>query len=277
VLLLATRWMFRRVVFQFHAGGLSELVARLPAPLRALCRLVYGTPDLALLLSEFNPPDGAYFGARRSRVVPYGIEDVAGGRGDPRRARPRPPRILYVGALRESKGCLVLLDACQLLGARGVDFELRLVGEPESRAFAARLAAALARPGLAGRAQALGLRTAEAKWEEYEAASVFCFPTFYEAESFGLVLLEAMQFGLPVVATRWRGVPSVVQDGDTGFLVPPRDAAALASALARPLSDAALAERLGARGRERFLERFTLARYLRDIEDALLAVSAQAD
>ena len=69
----------------------------------------------------------------------------------------------------------------------------------------------------------LGTRTGTRQGRCFLDSDVFCYPTHFESETFGLVLLEAMQFELPIVATRWRGVPSSVEDGENGFLVPVRD------------------------------------------------------
>ena len=85
--------------------------------------------------------------------------------------------------------------------------------------------------------------------EEYRNADLFCLPTVQEA--FGIVFLEAMAAGLPVVACRAAAVPEVVPDGVCGVLVPPDDALALARSLDRLLSDRAERERLGEAGRRR--------------------------
>jgi glycosyltransferase involved in cell wall biosynthesis len=76
-------------------------------------------------------------------------------------------------------------------------------------------------------------------------------------------------FGLPVVATRWRGIPAVVDDGVTGFLVPVRDPAALALALEQLILDAGLRQSLGAAGRRKYLEEFTIDRHLERLEEFL--------
>ena len=91
---------------------------------------------------------------------------------------------------------------------------------------------------------------------------MFCLPTFYEAETFGIVLVEAMSLGLPVVATRWRGIPEIVDDGKTGYLVETHDAAAVAERLEQLQADPALREQLGAAGREKFLSDFTVGKIL---------------
>jgi glycosyltransferase involved in cell wall biosynthesis len=116
------------------------------------------------------------------------------------------------------------------------------------------------------------VKTGEEKFECFAQADIFCFPTFFEAESFGLVALEAMQFELPVVATNWRGVPSVVEDNKSGFLVPPRDPGALAAKLEAFLVDPALRMKMGQKGRRNFLEKFTTKRFNEDLQQALISV-----
>ncbi len=76
-----------------------------------------------------------------------------------------------------------------------------------------------------------------------------------------------MSFRLPVVATRWRGIPEVVDDGVTGLLVPPKDPAALADRLEQLHSDPNLRTALGEAGREKFLREFTVGRYWQRMEN----------
>src|SRR5690606_21075079 len=108
----------------------------------------------------------------------------------------------------------------------------------------------------------------------YAAADVFVLPSLDRSEAFGLVLLEAMRDGVPVVASDIRGsaVGHVVIDGATGLLVPPGDVSALAFAVARLGSDPALRSRLGAAGRERWRDAFTLERSARSVLDLYLEV-----
>jgi glycosyltransferase involved in cell wall biosynthesis len=94
----------------------------------------------------------------------------------------------------------------------------------------------------------------------YAQAEVFCLPSTERAESFGLVLLEAMRAGVPTIASAipGSGVGFVVRDGETGVLVPPGDAAALAAAIRRLGADADLRRRLGEAGQRRWRAEFTL-------------------
>lgn len=191
----------------------------------------------------------------KARVIALGAADVA----------PPPPRHdlwpdgdgvrwLAVGRLSRYKGFDVLLRAlADVPGAR-----LVLVGEGECANALRETAAAC---GVANRVRFAGALDDATLLAAYAAADAFVLPSLNRGEAFGLVLLEAMRARLPVVASaiQGSGIGEVVADGDTGVLVPPGDAPALAGALAR-LHDANLRQRIGARGRQRWEERFTLER-----------------
>lgn len=269
VFLLSTRWAFRATVFHFHAAGVTDLEPRLRQPVKALFHAAYGRPQLAIQTSELNPEDGRRLGAHRVVVVPNGIADhpLAQLPRDIRRGAPL--SILYVGVLRESKGVLVLIEACRRLQQRGVDCSLRLVGAFDSRGSESRLRASVARAGVAHRTEFAGVLSGDAKAAVFRSSDVFCYPTYFESESFGLAVVEAMQYSLPVVATHWRGVASVVEDGQSGLLVAPRDAEQLEASLRVLLTDPDLRRRMGERGRQIYLEHFTEGRFQNDMESVL--------
>ncbi len=169
-------------------------------------------------------------------------------------------RVLAVGRLSYFKGIDVLLRAVAMVA----NASLLIVGDGECRVALERLANDL---GIAGRVQFAGridmdVRGAAALQAAYENADVFCLPSTDRAESFGLVLLEAMRARLPVIASAiaGSGVGYVVRDGESGLLVPPGDAGALAQALQKLSGDAALRARMGSAGNMRWREEFTLER-----------------
>ena len=84
------------------------------------------------------------------------------------------------------------------------------------------------------------------------------FSTFYHNECFSLVLLEAMEHGLPCISTIEGGIPGIVDDGKTGFLVPKHDVAVLADKIQLLLNDSVLCSNMGKVGREKFEKEFTL-------------------
>lgn len=272
ILLVARRW-FRRTVYHFHAGGLGNAVDRLTALERWIFHRAFGRPDVAILLSELNPPDGKCVDARRQFVIPYGIEDLAPDYLSSRTVDRATPIMLYVGMLVESKGVMILLESCLELRARGIGFRLRLMGGFGSKEFETRLRAYVVQHDLDAQVEFLGVLTGDEKWRAYADADILCFPTFYELETFGLVVLEAMQFALPVVASAWRALPSIVDDGRTGLLVQPRDVRGLSDALTLLLSDSDLRRQMGRAARQRFLEHFTEKRWYERMESAIVAAA----
>ena len=273
LLLWLMRPFFKKTVYHFRAAGISEFLRQQPALLQTLAKAAYGKPSAAFQLSARNPADGRYFGADRVCIIPDGLEDAAQpylGQDKPRAAL---PRILFVGVLREDKGVSVLIQAAALLKQRGHGFRLTLVGEFVSDHYQQQVQAAVAQAGLEEWVSFAGVRTGQQKWDLFHQADLLCFPSFFESESFGNVVVEAMMFALPVVATRWRGIPDIVVEGETGLLVPPCDAQALAQALAALLADGPRRQWLGQRGRERFVAHYTLTQHLRAMEEALVAIA----
>ncbi|MBK6342375.1 MAG: glycosyltransferase [Flavobacteriales bacterium] len=268
IFLIAVRWCFRYTVFHFHAGGLSTYMSRLPAPIRWLAWLAYRKPDLAIRTSDLAPPDAQHFKAKRIVSVFNGIEDLAGGpiARDPDPGRPM--RILFTAVLIPSKGVEVLVQSFIELIQRGVHAELMLMGRWGDAAFEQRMLDLIAQHGLRDRVRVLGVRTGNDKLNDFRAADVFCFPSHFEAESFPVVLMEAAQFALPVVATDWRGIPVMVDEGVNGFLVPTHDPMAVADRLERLAKDPELRHRMALEARRVFADRFTLAAFHRNMESA---------
>jgi glycosyltransferase involved in cell wall biosynthesis len=127
--------------------------------------------------------------------------------------------------------------------------------------------------GLADRVTFLGARTDVPEILASLDVLVHC-PT--APEPLGRVLAEAMAVGRPVVAARSGGIPEVVEEGVTGFLVEPGDVAGFASAVVRLLEDPALRERLGSSGRRRAEARFGVEAHVSAVLDAYRAVTAAA-
>jgi glycosyltransferase involved in cell wall biosynthesis len=272
LLLSLLRPFFPRTIYHFHAAGLSEFLQSRPRWFRSLARAVYGRPDGAIQTSELNPSDGLFFQARRLAVIPNGLEDKALPGGSSREPGER-THILFVGMLAESKGVMVLLEAARILARDHRDFSVWFMGQFTSAAFEQTARGFRRGHGLDDLVSFLGPLIGDAKWERFRQSDILCFPSFYESESFGNVAVEGMMFGLPVVATRWRGVPDVVDDGDTGLLVPIRDPAALASALERLIDDPELRCTLGRNGRQKYLAEYTIEKHLERMETFIPSVA----
>ncbi len=152
--------------------------------------------------------------------------------------RPVPGRLLFLGRLIERKGAQVAIAALQHLVAKGADVHLRVVGDGPERAA---LEAQAQQLGLRDRVTFTGAVAPQEVRREYAEAEVFVMPAITdwkgEQEGFGLVLIEAIRAGVPVVGSASGGIADIIRDGETGLLVPERDAAALASAIEALRSD----------------------------------------
>jgi glycosyltransferase involved in cell wall biosynthesis len=275
VILGSTRFLFPKTVLHFHAGGHGDAYRKLTGFKRFLYRLAYVGHDAAVRLSEFAPDDGRQLESRSEFIVPNGIpdpaEDLELPRPAPEISATRPLRVLFVALLCESKGLLVLIDACAELAARGVPFHLELMGPFESEQFAETVRSRISHLHIEDRVTFLGLLTGEEKQAAFARADVLCHPTFND--TFGVVLVEAMACGIPVVATRWCSIPTIVDEGQSGFLVKPHDPGAVAECLATLAASPALRRQMGVAGREKFLREFTLARHIERMRQVFLDVA----
>ena len=183
------------------------------------------------------------------------------------------PLILAVGRLVEKKGFDQLIAACAQLKRDGLRFRCVIVGERGSAFESLR-----AQIDSLGLTEAVSLRSAVTQdrlREIYQGARVFALPCQImedgDRDGFPNVLAEAMAMGIPVVSTAISGIPEMIDDGVHGLLVQPRDPQALADALRRVLSDAALHERLARAARERICERFDSRRTTLALRDLFIA------
>ncbi|HTP54707.1 MAG TPA: glycosyltransferase family 4 protein [Thermoplasmata archaeon] len=163
------------------------------------------------------------------------------------------PFVLFVGRLASNKGLLELADAFAPLARRDPAAHLLLVGEDGG--MAARVDARVRELGVAPQVHRVGHVGSDADLSAlYREARCTVLPSEYEA--FGLVLLESLSQGTPVVASRVGGIPEFIEDGRSGFLVPPGDRAALGAAIGRLWDDPASARALGAFGQREVVPRF---------------------
>ena len=272
VLLIGTRWLFKKTVFHFHANGLADLYARLPWLLQKAFWLAYGKPALSIAISYYGKRDGEFLRSQEIVLIPNGIPEPS-TLSEVNKSTPNAmPEILFCGIVSEEKGVGILLEACATLKQRGASFRCKIVGKAASKVEEKIFTEFIQRHQLEDTVEFTGPLYNDKKWSAYASADIFCFPTYYSAESFGLVAVEAMMHGLPVVATDWRGLPDIVVDGETGFLVPPKDAKSIAERLERLISDPDLRRTMGAAGRRRYEQNFTVEKFRNSMESALASV-----
>ncbi len=205
---------------------------------------------LAQYLAETEGFDEASFEIVHYGIASAGEATVYGG---------SEPRLLCIGRLIPIKGHLVLLRAVAQARARVPGLVLDVAGrgplEPALKAYAREL-------GIEGAVRFLGfVSPVQAAIEE---AAVVVVPSL--GEGFGMVALEAMERARPVIASTVGGLPEIVADGETGLVVPPADAEALAEAIVALAGDLPRAAEMGRAARTRALEEFTPGRCVERVE-----------
>jgi colanic acid/amylovoran biosynthesis glycosyltransferase len=214
------------------------------------------------------------FPAARSHVHHIGVDCQA---INPREPGEETPTILHVARLVEVKGTEYLIRAFAELAAENAEVRLDIIGDGPLKASLQTLSRTL---GLEPRIRFLGALPHDKVLAAMRKAAMLILPSVRTAtgreEGLGMVLLEAAATRLPTIGSRIGGIPEGVIDGETGFLVPQRDAAALAARMRILLADAALRQRMGAAARALVEQRFDLRRQTRVLEDWYDAVLPQA-
>lgn len=290
ITLAICRPFFPTVIFHWHASGLGRWIMTEAKPWeRWLTMRLLGEAELSVVLASALSEDAAHLSPRRMAVVPNGIPDPCPAfeteilpiRRARRLARHRRNaagaaqndeecvyEVLFLGSCTHEKGVFDTVEAVAIAAAelqrRSISLVLRLtvagifVSDDERVQFEA-----IAEARGVNVTQ-IGFASGPTKYRLLANSDCFCFPTYYPAEALPTSVIEAMAFGLDVVATAWRAIPDMLPAEVEP--VPIRDPAAVAAALVRSaLATSDDAERM----RERFLERFTLDRFAADLKHEL--------
>jgi colanic acid/amylovoran biosynthesis glycosyltransferase len=177
-----------------------------------------------------------------------------------------PPSIIAIGRLIVKKGFANLIRACALLVERGRSFQCEIFGEGP---LEKQLRGQIAELTLEEFVQLPGPKPQHELRERLARASVFVMPSVPEPEggmdNLPTVIMEAMATGLPIVSTRIGGIPEMVVENETGFLVQPEDAVALAGAIEKITDDRSLGRKLGQAGYERAQELFSIEKNMQEL------------
>jgi glycosyltransferase involved in cell wall biosynthesis len=209
-------------------------------------------------------------------VIHCGV-DLSVFRPRARRAGNRPLEMICVASFEEVKGHRYLVEACRLLRDQGLNFVCHLVGDgPLRKETERRIAGA----GLETHVIIHGGQTRSKvarMMAEADLAVLASHPTPRgKKEGIPVALMEAMACGLPVVASRISGIPELVEDGHTGFLVSPGDPAALAEAVQMLAGDPTLRDRMGQAGREKVVAEFDLQQNAASLLELFIDASSRS-
>jgi glycosyltransferase involved in cell wall biosynthesis len=166
--------------------------------------------------------------------------------------------LLFLSNLEESKGCFKLLEVCKLLYDAGEKYTCHFVGDWRSDNERQRFFRYIEKYNLSGNIIYHGRLISKEKKEMLTSADILIFPT--ENDACPRVIIEAMEFGLPVISTRVGTIPSLIEHGKTGFILEKNQATEIFDYVIK-LQDKNFRNEIGFNGRKRFLEKFTLDLY----------------
>lgn len=235
----------RCLAIQFHAAGFADRLRQRPSLLAKRVGQLLGSADVAYIMAAANRADPEVCGIRDIRIRPHQIPD-RNSKGSISRGNQAP--LLYVGHLGNEKGTPSLIQAMKHLPP---DIHLNLVGEPIPPWTFEKFKNLAHQEGVSSRVRFAGPRPPGQLDAFYREASLFVFPSVAPYESFGLVLAEAMMWGLPVVASDWRANREVLGPGDN-WLYDPDEATGLATALKKALAQKAGWDSCGQMNRQRY-------------------------
>lgn len=268
-ILISTRWLFAKTVFHFHANGISKFHDALSPFWKWVYRLAYHKPDLCICLSQATRADAIQMRSLKIEIVPNGIPDLSLQDAQPLQASLPHPRILFLSNISLEKGAGTLIEALGLLKERGCACACTIGGPFASEDEEDQIRSLARERNLENDIDWAGPLNPDQKAAQYRRSDIFCFPTHYHAEGQPLVLLEAMMFSLPIVATDWRGIPDMIENGKNGFLVPIRNPNSLAQILEKLIKEPELRKSMGWEGRKRYSENHTAEKFRQNMEAAL--------
>jgi glycosyltransferase involved in cell wall biosynthesis len=307
IVMILCRPFFRHFIHHWHAVGLGDWLQSEGSWFeRWLTHQLLGNASLGIALAIPSMRDALWFTTQRVELVANGIPDPCPDFDEAvaarRRARlevrrcllaheaisseekrkvdagadPDVFRVLYLAHGLREKGVFDALEAISIAQRRsaeeklGIRFHLTVAGEFPRDDERAEFEARIAKPDLLGTVEYAGFVSGAAKKHLLEQSDCLCFPTYYHAESFGLVIVEAMAAGMTVVTTRWRAIPELLPSEYPG-IVPVRSPQAVAEALVLAL-DRDDAELL----RQHFAAHFTEQQHVETLQRALLLAATPA-
>ena len=247
----------RRVALWCHGQGYKPLRSGKGVLMRLFCRTVMAVPSAVVTPSRQAGLDNAFQSEfqNRWRTIPYGIPDL------PRLCPPQKGegvKVLFLSNMLQAKGWMTLWKAACNLCPRHDGLSFDFYGQETAEISSEELERFFAQGPSPERIRYRGPAYGETKERAFAQADIFCFPTYYPYETFGIVLVEAMRAGLPLVASRYSGIPEILAEGEGGSLVPPDSVEGLEGEIERLLLDPSLRESMGSFNRRRFESHYTM-------------------
>ncbi len=264
---LIIKLLNKKLVFHIHGKGINKN-SKKNIINKSLYRYVFKNTQV-ICLSKNLSSDLKEVYKSTPFIVPNGIKVLRKHSSDLDKYSGSIPNILYLSNFKRDKGILILLEALDLLQSKGYNFKAKFIGAPFDISFEL-LEKHIHNRNLTELIKLSGPIYDENKKLEFQQADIFVFPTYNDA--FPLVILEAMQYSLPIISTFEGGIPEIVIDNETGFLVEPKNHQMLADKIAILLKDKNLRIRFGKNGYERFKKNYTLSHFENNMKNTFQTI-----
>jgi len=255
---LILKLLKRKLLFHLHGKGIKYDVRK--SAYKSILYKIYFKNTHVICLSKRHTDDISEVCAAIPFIVPNGIKLNPINAGSGNRSNDSSPTILYLSNYIREKGILLLIEALGILRKKGYAFHASFVGEP------AEISIELIKRyvdcyRLTDCVKISGPLYDEKKNAEFQKADIFVLPTYYKNEAFPLVIIEAFQYGLPVISTVEGGIPDLVTNNESGLLIKSKDPEILADKIGILLKDKNLRIKMGKKGYEKFINNFTITHF----------------
>jgi glycosyltransferase involved in cell wall biosynthesis len=252
-----------------HGKGLVNLNTTIPIPLRSFVKKTIAFSLGAFVLGERLKMDVNHLIPNEHLfVLPNAVSDGKSKKKMNYNEK-APVKILYLSNLIPSKGAFEFLQMASKINQFDKNVIFFLAGPNKSDHFFSKIKKFIHDERLGDKVFLTGAVYGEKKEQLFMECDIFVFPTYYELETFGLVNLEAMRAGLPIVSSDEGSIPEVVIDGVNGFIVNPKDIDMLTDRVLKLILDSDLRTKMGRAGRELYEKQFTTDSYQNKLEKGL--------
>lgn len=274
IVVLLIKWLGQKVVLHFHNKGVATRQNYWWNDI--LYRLFFKKTKTILLSNILYEDIKKYVHRDDVYICPNGIPEtltkelkIKDGETTTRF------RLLFLSNLLESKGVIILLDSLKKIKDNGNSFTCDFVGAETAEINTQRFYYEIQRRGLQFHVEYLGRKYDSEKNRCFQEADLFVFPTYYTNECFPLVLLEAMSHSLPCISTNEAGIPDIIEDGTTGYIINKKDTDALADKLEYCITHPIQCKQMGEKGYQKFQENYTVSKFEKNIKKIIADIISQ--
>lgn len=264
-----------KILLHFHNKGVRNYSSHKIAQIAY--RIIFKNVKIILIAKELYEDVNEFIKKENVYILPNGIPQTISESEYQTIIKEREKgldknRILYLSNMMSEKGIWILLEACKLLKAENIQFECHYIGN-WGDTTATEFQNEINKRKLQDFVFIHGPKYNNEKQEYLMNSDIFVFPTFYHGETFGLVLLEAMEYGLPCITTPEGGIPSFITSNKNGILVPQRNSKKLYLAIKDLILHKEKRIQLGQEGRTLFIQKYTIKEFEKNLIKILSCVN----